>query len=203
MSEYIYILSNPSMGGMVKVGKTTHHPNKRMSELRSTGVPTPFVLELSLCVHDCHASERAAHVALDKYRVSGDREFFKISVKSAIKIILPVIGDYDFDDANSSFDIEEVEKWFVEKRIKEQRALNDKLWTEYRDRSNERGQVISEINAQKNQLATLGRRPKRDSLPDSLEWVWFVTAPMPFGWMFWIGVPGIFFRKNDVNRFFL
>lgn len=195
MNEYIYILSNPSMRGKVKVGKTTKHPSKRMSELRSTGVPTPFCLELSICVRDCHASERAAHLALNKYRVSEDREFFEISVKKAIQIILPVIGDHTIDDANSSFDIEEVKRWFVKKRIEEQRALNDKLWADYSDRSHERAQVISEINAQKNQLAKLGRRPKRDSLDGSLQWVWFVTAPIPFGWMFWIGIPGIFFEK--------
>ena len=38
MSEYIYILSNPSMPNLIKVGKTTKHPSKRMSELHSTGV---------------------------------------------------------------------------------------------------------------------------------------------------------------------
>lgn len=184
MSEYIYILSNPSMSGMIKVGKTTNHPNKRMSELRTTGVPTPFVLELSLCVNDCHASERAAHITLDKYRVTGDREFFKISVKSAMKLILPVIGDYTFDYANSAYDIEEVERWF-----------HEKLWAEYSSRSRERSQVVGQINELKNKLTHLGRRPKRNSLPDSLTWVWFVTAPMPFGWMFWMGIPGIFSEK--------
>lgn len=184
MSEYIYILSNPSMSGMIKVGKTTHHPNKRMSELRSTGVPTPFVLELSLCVNDCHASERAAHRALDKYRVTGDREFFKVSVRSATKLILPVIGDYTFDYANSAYDIEEVERWF-----------NEKLWAEYSTRCRERNQIVAEINELKKQLTRLGRRPKLNSLPDSLTSVWFVTAPMPFGWMFWIGIPGIFSEK--------
>ena len=196
MNEYIYILSNPSMGGMIKVGKTTHHPNKRMSELRSTGVPTPFVLELSLSVRDCHASERAAHIALDKYRVTGDREFFKISVKSAVQVILPVIGDYDIDDANSSFDIKEVERWFHRKRIKEERAHNDKLWADYLERLDERGRVTSEISALKNNLAKLGRRPERDSLPDPLSWFWFVTAPMPFGWMFWPGILGIFSERT-------
>ena len=49
---YVYILTNPSMPGLVKVGKTTTTPNQRMSELHSTGVPTPFELEFSISVND-------------------------------------------------------------------------------------------------------------------------------------------------------
>ena len=41
---YVYILTNPSMPGLVKVGKTTNTPNQRMSELHSTGVPGAHAL---------------------------------------------------------------------------------------------------------------------------------------------------------------
>lgn len=92
--QCFYILSNPSMPGLLKLGKTTTHPHERMSKLRSTGVPTPFVLEFSCAVKDCSSAERLAHLALEANRISPDREFFKISVKAALKKILPVIGSY-------------------------------------------------------------------------------------------------------------
>mgnify|MGYP002144210229 CR=1 FL=1 len=95
MSEYIYILSNPSMPNLIKVGKTTKHPSKRMSELHSTGVPTPFELEFSAMVDNCGFSELAAHRALANYRVTGKREFFRISVKKAIELRDNFLGGWE------------------------------------------------------------------------------------------------------------
>jgi hypothetical protein len=92
--EYVYILSNPSMPGLVKVGKTTTAPSQRMRELHSTGVPTPFETELTVEVANCDASERAAHRPLDAHRVSANREFFKVSPRNAIEAILPILGEY-------------------------------------------------------------------------------------------------------------
>lgn len=92
--QYLYICSNPSMPGLLKIGKTTKHPHQRIGELHTTGVPTPFEFEFSCVVADCSSSERLAHRALASFRVSLDREFFRISVKAALKKILPVIGAY-------------------------------------------------------------------------------------------------------------
>ena len=48
MIEIIYILTNPSMEGLIKIGKTKDI-NKRIKSLNAhTGVPTPF--ELLLCM---------------------------------------------------------------------------------------------------------------------------------------------------------
>jgi hypothetical protein len=93
------------MPGLIKIGKTTTSPNQRMSELHSTGVPTPFVLELSVEVDDCHASEQAAHSALAKYRVADNREFFRVSVGAAVEAILPVIGEYELVEFNRLNDL--------------------------------------------------------------------------------------------------
>lgn len=45
MGSFVYVLTNPSMPGLVKVGKTTTSPGQRMAELHTTGVPTAFELE--------------------------------------------------------------------------------------------------------------------------------------------------------------
>jgi T5orf172 domain len=45
---YIYALINPSLEGLVKVGKTTTNPEKRANELSSvTGVPMQFIVAYS------------------------------------------------------------------------------------------------------------------------------------------------------------
>lgn len=42
---YVYILSNPSMPGLLKIGMTRFDPTRRVQELSSaTGVPTQFQL---------------------------------------------------------------------------------------------------------------------------------------------------------------
>lgn len=84
MNEYIYIITNMSMPGLIKVGKTTTHPSQRMSELHSTGVPTPFELEFSATVNSCDYSEKAAHLALANYRVTGPVNFSVFRSRKAL-----------------------------------------------------------------------------------------------------------------------
>jgi hypothetical protein len=84
MFGYIYILSNPYMPGVVKIGRTERDPNERISEISSaTGVPAPFVLEYSVFVPDLEMAEKEIHVALSGNRVDDNREFFKLSVEQA------------------------------------------------------------------------------------------------------------------------
>ena len=43
MPNIVYVLTNPAMPGMVKIGMTDRPDvQRRMSELYSTGVPLPF-----------------------------------------------------------------------------------------------------------------------------------------------------------------
>lgn len=73
---YVYVLSNPSMPGLVKIGKTTRPVEQRCAELWQTGVPTPFEVVCEVLSPDCHELERAMHLALGGKRVSPSREFF-------------------------------------------------------------------------------------------------------------------------------
>lgn len=105
MPEYIYVLTNPSMPGLLKVGKTTTSPSQRMKELHSTGVPTPFELECAFIVDDCTIRERHAHEALSKHRIQ-NREFFRIGVEPALRRILPTLGNYTVSFAKSAHGID-------------------------------------------------------------------------------------------------
>ena len=88
---WVYVLTNPSMPGLVKVGKTERDPDDRMAELSSaTGVPTPFELAYKAFFPSCSAAEDAVHAALGGrgYRVSTSREFFKIALAEAIEVVV-------------------------------------------------------------------------------------------------------------------
>ncbi len=87
---FLYILSNPTMPGLVKVGKTTRDPSDRVKELSAaTGVPTPFLLVYYQPVHDCDNAEKWAHAELERrgYRPNSDREFFLAPVHEAVEIL--------------------------------------------------------------------------------------------------------------------
>src|SRR5688572_6679317 len=51
---YLYVLINPSLPGLVKIGKTNRDPEQRAAELSAaTGVPTPFVLVYDAFFQNC------------------------------------------------------------------------------------------------------------------------------------------------------
>ena len=78
MPEYLYVLSNPTMQGIVKIGRT-NDVHQRMANLSAaTGVPVPFVLELAIEIDDAAKLERALHRLLDGSRVNPRREFFQV-----------------------------------------------------------------------------------------------------------------------------
>lgn len=81
----IYVLSNASMPGLVKIGMTERTAVERAAELSTaTGVPTAFAVEHEERVTDCRAAEAAVHEALTQFRVNGGREFFQLTVPHAV-----------------------------------------------------------------------------------------------------------------------
>lgn len=99
---YVYILSNESMPGLVKIGRTSRSVDGRAHELYSTGVPTPFKVEEEVCTPDCAELERWVHEALESCRLSSSREFFRCKVSDAQGVlwnfhheqIVELLGDY-------------------------------------------------------------------------------------------------------------
>src|SRR5690606_32879169 len=88
---YVYVLTNPAMPGLVKIGRTTRSPEERMLELTSaTGVPIPFQLVYEVRVADCYAAESLVHAVLEErgVRVSSSREVYAITPSEAVEIVL-------------------------------------------------------------------------------------------------------------------
>lgn len=86
----VYLLTNPVMPGLVKIGMTTQEDiDKRMKELYTTGVPVPFECKFACKVKksDCFKIEKALHKAFDPQRINQNREFFRINVEQAQAIL--------------------------------------------------------------------------------------------------------------------
>ena len=90
MNEIIYILTNESMPGYVKIGRTTTSLEQRIKELSSsTSVPLPFTCFYACTVKDSMFVEHQLHDAFDNNRVNPKREFFQIAperVVAALKL---------------------------------------------------------------------------------------------------------------------
>jgi len=88
---YVYVLVNPSMEGLIKVGKTTREPKERAVELsKATGVPTPFFVAYEEYFNNCTKAEEFVHTYLGQkgYRLAPNREFFEVPTKEAIDAII-------------------------------------------------------------------------------------------------------------------
>tara|TARA_R110001592_G_scaffold329928_1_gene611926 strand:- start:347 stop:970 length:624 start_codon:yes stop_codon:yes gene_type:complete len=91
----VYVLTNPAMPGIVKIGKTARGSvEARLGELYTTGVPVPFECAFAGRVSDESKVEKAFHLAFGPYRLNPKREFFEIEAEQAIALLeLMIIED--------------------------------------------------------------------------------------------------------------
>jgi hypothetical protein len=101
-SGYVYVLSNPSMPGLVKVGRSISGGHSRSKTFYQTGVATPFLLEFEIYAEDHEHLETMTHEALKACRVNPNREFFKIDKDFAIKAL---ISTYYTEISNANFSV--------------------------------------------------------------------------------------------------
>ncbi len=86
--QYIYIFSNSQYPEIVKVGKTNLHPEVRAKQLSSqTGSIGKWQVEWHIIVPDSEIAEKTAHYLLKEFREDPKKEFFKIRILEASKII--------------------------------------------------------------------------------------------------------------------
>ena len=87
--SYIYVLSNPAMPSLVKIGLTKHSAAKRAAGLYTTGVPAPFTVEGSWKIPPAlfSATETNIHRELQSYRYLDNREFFVLEVEEVTQFV--------------------------------------------------------------------------------------------------------------------
>lgn len=87
-SQIVYVLTNPAMPDLVKIGMTTQlEVEDRMRQLYGTGVPVPFDCAFACQVKDAAEVERALHFAFGDSRVNPNREFFKLEPERVIAVL--------------------------------------------------------------------------------------------------------------------
>lgn len=94
--EIIYVFSNSSIPGLLKIGYTGKPPEERCKELsKATGVPVPFKIEYIFRLHGRGEElEREIHRYLEHKRNSSRREFFDVTLNEAIEAIKKVGEKY-------------------------------------------------------------------------------------------------------------
>ena len=87
MVEVVYVLTNPAMPELVKIGRTENAIETRMKQLDGTGTPLPFECFYAAEVSDFRRVEKALHEAFDDHRIRKSREFFRLSPEKPRAII--------------------------------------------------------------------------------------------------------------------
>ena len=99
----VYVLSNPSMPGLLKIGMTEQDAFSRARELSSaTGVPEPYVVEAYVTCRDATSIELDVHRKLAHLR-KPNREFFSVSIDEAVRLLEELAGkrsDYQRQERN-------------------------------------------------------------------------------------------------------
>jgi len=85
MKGWIYIISNPAMPGLIKVGHSTKDPELRARELNHTGSPHPYIVEYEMLIEEPFRVEQQVHKALVSVREG--KEWFRCLAEEAVAVI--------------------------------------------------------------------------------------------------------------------
>lgn len=124
----VYVLTNPAMPGLVKIGKTTRESvHLRLAELYSTGVPVPFECAFAGRVTDEAKVEKAFHLAFGPYRLNPGREFFEIEPEQAIALLELLVVEDVTPQLQHEADNIDAESKSASKRLKARRPVQNFL----------------------------------------------------------------------------
>ena len=87
MREIIYILTNPCIPDLVKIGRTTNLEERVRSLSAHSGVPVPFAVEYACVVDDSNKVEKHLLKGFGDHRVNPKREFFRINPERILAVL--------------------------------------------------------------------------------------------------------------------
>jgi hypothetical protein len=91
MRGWVYVITNATMPGLVKIRHTLKDPDLRANELSHTGSAGPYVVEYEVMVRDPRNAEQRAHLALKG--VLESKEWFRCSVAQAVDVVRKIVGN--------------------------------------------------------------------------------------------------------------
>ena len=100
-SQWVYVLTNPTMPGLCKIGFTKNKPSERVKQINAgTGVAMDFVVEWAFPCFNAHDVEQQVHKYLEDngFRVSKNKEFFNVSVNEAKAVVERIGEPYKMND---------------------------------------------------------------------------------------------------------
>ncbi len=122
MVSIVYVLKNPGMPGLLKIGRTDRDDQTtRMAELYTTGVPFPFECVKAVEVPSAEGVEKMLHSAFEPYRVNPGREFFRLAESQVVAILESWPNGNDVTEPTSATLNEDVPKEEVAARDRERR----------------------------------------------------------------------------------
>ena len=99
----VYILTNDSMPGIIKIGITESTVEERIKTLDNTSLPLPFRFYFAIESIRYKDIEKLAHNAFSDYRVRENREFFRIDPERAVSA-LRISGENEIKLKNEMID---------------------------------------------------------------------------------------------------
>ena len=87
MAEIVYILTNPVMPDLIKIGRTTNLSDRLRSLSVHSGVPVPFEVYYACEVADGNRVEKSLHDGFGDHRINPKREFFRINPERVLAIL--------------------------------------------------------------------------------------------------------------------
>jgi hypothetical protein len=88
----VYVLINPSLPSLVKIGYTERNVEKRIEELSNTSLPSEFILVYQVQTNSPREVESAIHRKLDSlgFRINTQREFFNAPIPLVIDSLIEI-----------------------------------------------------------------------------------------------------------------
>ena len=145
MSNIVYVLTNPAMPGIVKIGMTDNPDVQlRMGQLYTTGVPFPFDCVIAREIEDREAAEieSALHTAFGPHRLNPSREFFQLEPEQ-VEVLLRVMPGKDVTppDTDQTADLPPDDREASSEYKKRQSQTNE---LEFIESLNENGKTVYE-----------------------------------------------------------
>lgn len=134
---YIYVLSNPHVPALYKIGYTDRDPEIRAAELSAhTGVPGKYIIDAYWEIYEAVIIEKKLFSKLAKYRRTG--EFFEFQDKETCLAIvtntLQTLGELDNQGKSIPWKTRQAKKELVESESRERRENENAAFLQWNDK---------------------------------------------------------------------